>query len=49
MVLTDDFIGVKMCFRAHFLYKIGAKKHPRTSKVLNRHLPLKNQRKCRVR
>jgi hypothetical protein len=46
--LTDDFIGVKMRFRTHFLCKIGTKLHSRARKVLNGILPLKNRPKCRV-
>ena len=48
-VLTDDFIGDETAVFVPFLCKIGARLHPRTSKVLNRHLLLKNRLKCRVR
>lgn len=47
-VLTDKFIGVKMCLRAHFFVQNRCKKYSRTCKVLNRYLLLKNQPKCRV-
>ena len=45
MVLTDKFIGVKMCFLAHFSCKIGTQRHTRALKVLNRNLLLKKTAK----